>query len=79
MRRLGKVTKEWLKVRREWIKLHPPNHQGYYVCFKGDWVRAEDMELDHIIPRSHRPDLRFVLSNLQPSCSRHNTQKGSKH
>lgn len=34
MRRVGKVTTEWLRVRREWIKLHPPidltASEGYY-------------------------------------------------
>jgi 5-methylcytosine-specific restriction endonuclease McrA len=80
MRSLGKVGKEWLKVRAVWLQLNRPNHQGYYTCaIGGEWVRAEEMELDHILPRSARPDLRFVLDNLQPTCHRHNTQKGSKH
>lgn len=79
MNQIGKVGKEWLKVRKQWVKLNPPNHEGYYVCaIGGDWVLAEYLELDHIIARSRRPDLRFELSNLQPSCSKHNSEKGSK-
>lgn len=72
MRTTGKVTQEWLKTRREWIKLHPPNHQGYYVCWKGDWVKAEEMELDHIENRSTNPEKRNDFDNLRPSCHKHN-------
>jgi len=45
------------------------------MCHK--WVHIDDMELDHIISRSRRPDLRYVLSNLAPSCHDCNTEKGS--
>jgi 5-methylcytosine-specific restriction endonuclease McrA len=52
---------------------------GYYICaIGGDWVRAEEMELDHIISRSRRADLRFDMNNLQPTCHDHNKQKGSR-
>lgn len=77
---MTKLERQWLKTRKLWIKENPPNHEGYYICaIGGDWVPANAMKLDHIIPRSNRPDLRFVLNNLQPTCERHNNQKGSKH
>lgn len=77
MRQLGKVGKEWLKVRKAWLELHPPNHQGYWVCANcGKWVGS--VEVDHILSRSRRPDLRFDLTNLQPLCHRCNERKGSK-
>lgn len=47
-----------------------------WMCHK--WVHIDDMELDHIISRSRRPDLRYVHSNLAPSCHDCNTKKGSK-
>lgn len=79
LRRLGKVGKEWLGVRREWVRLHPPNHQGYYICaICGRWVPAEEMELDHITARSRRPDMRSLLDNLQALCGRCNARKGSR-
>lgn len=78
LRRLGPVGKQWLQVRKAWVKLHPPNHQGYYICaLCGRWVPEKVMELDHIVPRSRAPELRFVLENLQPTCHACNTTKGS--
>jgi 5-methylcytosine-specific restriction endonuclease McrA len=74
----GKVGKEWLKVRRAWLKANPPNHQGYYVCaICGRWVHESEVEVDHILARTRRPDLRFDHTNLQPAHSRCNTKKGS--
>lgn len=72
MKRAGRVTKEWLRVRKQWVKANPPNFQGYYVCWKGDWVKAEEMELDHIQTRSTDPELRYDFDNLRPSCHKHN-------
>ena len=70
--------KRWLATRREWVKLNPPNHQGYYICWIGrDLVHSTVFELDHIISRSRQPDLVFTLSNLAPSCHLHNAEKGS--
>ena len=78
MRAIGRIGKEWLKVRREWVKLHRPNHQGYYVCaICSKWVPEKGMELDHILSRSRHPELRFELTNLQPTCSPCNRKKGS--
>lgn len=78
MRQEGKIGKQWKKTRREWIKLNPPNHEGYYVCWICSvWVPAEEMELDHIKSRTRFPKLRFVLTNLAPSCHTCNQDKGS--
>lgn len=78
MRQIGKVGKEWLRTRREWVKLNRPNHQGYYVCcICGKWVPEKAMQLDHILSRSRHPELRFDLTNLQPSCGPCNQKKGS--
>lgn len=79
MRRVGKVTKKWLKTRREWIRLNPPNHQNFYECYIcRRWVHKDEMELDHIISRTRAPHLRYELSNLTPSHSACNSEKGSK-
>jgi 5-methylcytosine-specific restriction endonuclease McrA len=79
MQRLGRVGKEWLKTRREWVRLNPPNHQGYYTCYLcGKWVPEKAMELDHVISRSRAPELRFSLNNLQASCAPCNRRKGSR-
>lgn len=76
MKQTGKVGAEWLRVRKEWLKNNPPNHEGYWICaICGKWT--EHIEVDHIKARSRRPDLRYELSNLQPLCHRCNTRKGS--
>lgn len=78
MRRVGRVGKLWLKVRREWLQLHPPDHSGFYQCaICGRYVRAEEMELDHIKSRSRAPELRYALDNLQPVHHTCNQSKGS--
>ncbi|MBA3756025.1 MAG: HNH endonuclease, partial [Nitrosomonas sp.] len=69
--KIGKVTKIWLKVRKEWFKQNPSE---YYACalqispLCQRLTAPNETSLDHIIPRSARPDLRYESSNLQPSC-----------
>lgn len=75
---MTKHEKLWRECRRLWVKLHPPNFQGYYICWIcHGWVHESEMELDHIIARSRRPDLRYILTNLAPSHHLCNTVKGS--
>lgn len=78
MKTRGKHANLWQKTRKEWIRLNPPNHQGYYVCWMcGRWVPASEMELDHVQARSRHPERRYDLTNLRPSCHKCNSQKGS--
>lgn len=75
----GKYTILWEQTRREWIRKNPPSHEGYYTCWLCNrHVHKDEFELDHIIARSRRPDLRFVLSNLAPSHHTCNSRRGSK-
>lgn len=72
------IPNEWAKARRIWIKNNPPNHQGYWICaICGRWT--QDLEVDHILPRSGSPELRFNQDNLQGLCPRCNQRKGSTH
>lgn len=73
---IGKQARKWIATRKLWISLHPgPLYRCHYCsCI----MNLEAMTLDHIIPRSRRPDLRYVLSNLIPACGPCNTLKGSK-
>lgn len=67
------------RIRKRWRKLNPPNHQGYYtcaLCFR--WVHESEMSLDHILPRSRRPDLVLEITNLQPTHYLCNSKKGSR-
>lgn len=79
MRSVGKKGREWLAFRRRWIKNHPPNHQGFYVCYMcGKWVIPSEMELDHMKSRSRYPELAFDEHNIRPSCHKCNQKKGSR-
>lgn len=78
MKSKGKYGLLWEKARNEWIRQNPPNHEGYYTCWLcGSWVKAEEMELDHIKSRTRASHLRFVQSNLAPSHHICNQEKGS--
>lgn len=81
MKQVGKKTKEWLKILKQWKKDHPPNFQGYYTCHicKG-WVHESEVTLDHVIPRSNAKNYtnRHDDSNLQPAHGLCNNEKGSK-
>lgn len=75
----GKRSKEWVRIRRAWIKANPPTHEGHYVCgICGQTVHIDDMELDHVNPRSGSPESLADFSNLQPSHSFCNQMKSSK-
>ena len=78
----------WLKVRKQWIKLHPPEYGGYWYCVVGGGALTDDtsnldygaklLTIDHDIPRSRAPHLVFEFDNLKPMCAYHNQDKGSK-
>jgi len=75
VRQIGKIGRRWREFRKEWLRNNPPPYQCG-IC--GRYVSEEDVVLDHIISRSRRPDLRFDVENIQPSCYTCNTIKGSR-
>lgn len=75
----GKKHATWRKVREAWIRANPPSHEGHYVCgICGKSVHIDDMELDHVNPRSGNPESFSDYANLQPTHSWCNRKKGSK-
>lgn len=75
---MGRITKKWLEFRSEWLKTHPPDEFGNYICYIcGDDVWYTEVTLDHIISRSRAPELRFVESNIGPAHAKCNEAKGS--
>lgn len=79
---MASAQAERARVRREWIKLHPPNHAGYYYChIGGEWVHIDNAQLEHITPSSRE---RIDTSEpgwddkLRMACGPHNFQKGSR-
>lgn len=79
LKKYGKKNALWRKVRAGWVASNPPNHEGYYVCgMCGKSVHIDDMELDHINPRSGTPQSFENPLNLQPTHSFCNRIKGSR-
>lgn len=76
IRMIGKHGQKWLRTRAEWFKDNPAEFYVCYLC--GDTLKPRETTLDHVIPRSRRPDLRYDFSNLRPCCFRCNSKKGSR-
>lgn len=76
--RRGKVAVQWQNTRNEYLQANPPK-DGYYVCYIcNKKVLPSEITLDHVLPRSSNPELRFEFNNLKPCCYLCNMQKGSK-
>lgn len=84
VKKIGKNTKQWLVTRATWFRKNPPDADGYWYCYLGisEWcpgkLTIEMVTLDHVVPRSRAPELRFSQDNIKPCCSYCNNQKGSK-
>lgn len=79
IRRVGKVSREWLAFRKTWLAANPPDDKGEYTCgICKRPVHRLEVTLDHKIPRSRAPELRFSASNIQPSHGDCNLKKGSR-
>lgn len=75
---VGKVKRQWLQVRRQWLTQNPPTNGDYYECaLCGQPVHKDEVTLDHIVTRSHDPNLRYDFDNLQPAHYLCNTARGS--
>ena len=76
----GEKYKKWISFRKKWIKDNPPYDNGCYICgICGRWCMYNEVELDHIVSRSRRPDLVFDPSNIQPAHHLCNSMKGSSY
>lgn len=76
LRKRGKHSLKWEAARAKWFKA---NEAPYYICYLcGKSLLKIDVTLDHVIPRSRAPKLRYEQSNLKPCCYPCNVDKGSK-
>lgn len=84
MKRLGKIGKQWLDDRQEWITNNPPNHQGYWECYLRlspeclGFIGIDQLTLDHVAGRGRNPDKRRDQANFKPACVFCNGLKGSR-
>jgi hypothetical protein len=74
----GRISRERQKRRKQWIKDHPPNHQGAWVCFWcQQWVYEkgnDPMELGHKVAKGglsiSKADSDENLGPIHTSCNR---------
>lgn len=76
LRRRGKAHVNWMRTRRQWFIENPAEYYTCYICNKS--LMPYETTLDHVIPRSRAPHLRYEMSNLRPCCYLCNSEKGSK-
>jgi len=76
MKKTGKVGKQWMQTRREWIRQNKDTEYKCYLC--GRRLDETTLTLDHVKSRSRHPELRYELSNLRPCCAQCNENKGSR-
>lgn len=75
----GNITEQWLKFRAEYLATHPPDYKGEYECYICHRpVHYTEVTLDHKIPRSRAPELRFDPDNIGLAHGDCNTKKGSR-
>ena len=79
IKRMGKVAKAWVEHRHKWIQKNATESGTWNCHYCGTLLTIDSLTLDHVIPRSARPDLRFKDSNLVPACFDCNNEKGSRH
>lgn len=85
IKKVGKVTNEWLQFRKHYLVLHPPDEWGYYDCYLQTAplcpkrLLPNQVTLDHKIPRGglKGANLKFNEDNIAIACSPCNTDKGS--
>lgn len=76
---MTRTRNEWLARRRKWLNDHPPNHQGYYVCYLcRQWVHKDEVTIDHVQGRGRTPKAAADSDeNLKPAHGLCNYKKGS--
>lgn len=76
LKKRGKHYVIWMKTRTQWFIENPAEYYNCYICGKS--LMPYETTLDHVIPRSRAPHLRYDMSNLKPCCGLCNQEKGSK-
>lgn len=76
LKKRGKQYINWVRTRREWFINNPAESYICYLC--GKYLLPNETTLDHVLPRSRNPELRYKFSNLKPCCYDCNIKKGSK-
>lgn len=75
MKARGKTYTRWNLCKSDWFQTYPA---GHYIChYCGKYLSKAATSLDHKIPRSLAPELRYDFTNLVPCCWNCNGLKAS--
>lgn len=80
IKKVGRVGRYRQKRREQWIHDHPPDHAGYYICYRCHKpVHVSVMKLDHVLPKGSTPKaIAEHDDNLKPTHEVCNSEKGSQ-
>lgn len=71
------------ETSREWFRLNPPDAKGLWYCylqispFCPIKLTRSTIRLEHVKSKTRYPELKYVQSNIRPSCDFCNKLKGS--
>jgi 5-methylcytosine-specific restriction endonuclease McrA len=76
---VGRISRYRQERRKQWIKDHPPNEFGFWICYLCNKpVHISIMKLDHRLPKGSTPKaLAEADANLWPTHKKCNDEKGS--
>lgn len=76
---VGRVGSYRQQRREQWIKDHPPDYAGNWICYICTLpVHISVMKLDHKLPKGSTPKaIAEADKNLAPTHKRCNDEKGS--
>lgn len=72
------------QTSREWFKQNPPDERGRWFCYLRispdcpHVLTRSTIQLEHVRSKVRRPDLKYDIDNLKPSCHSCNRQKASR-
>lgn len=79
-----KTNAKRVKTANQWFRENPPDETNHWECYLQISVLCPKrlsrglLTLEHVRPKVKNPELRFVVSNIKPSCSFCNRLKGSR-
>lgn len=69
---------------KSWMKANPSDEHGYWTCYLHISqlcpvrLTRSMLTLEHVQPKVKRPDLKYDIGNIRPSCKFCNKLKGSR-
>lgn len=70
-----------LRTMAQWFEQNPPDEDGKWACYLGispyclRVITRDQLQLEHVYPKNKYPALRYITSNIKPSCGYCNSLK----